>query len=64
LTTAYFKWSGKIPEDNDLLCVWDKGELMKGECIFSHFVDISSYPEEFLDLRDFIVFNFFIQYRF
>jgi hypothetical protein len=29
LTTAYFKWSGKIPEGNDLLHIWVKGELMK-----------------------------------
>jgi hypothetical protein len=29
LTTAYFKQSGKIPEDNDLLHMWVKGELMK-----------------------------------
>jgi len=48
LTTACFKWSGKIPDDNDydndLLHVWVKVELMKGELIFSHFVDIPSYP--------------------
>jgi hypothetical protein len=29
---------------------------MKGELIFSHFVDILLYPEEFLGLRDFIMF--------
>ena len=34
------------------------------ELIFSHFVDISLYPEEFFGLKDFIVFNFFILYRF
>jgi len=30
---------------------------MKGELIFSHFVDIPSYPGEFLGLRDFIMFS-------
>jgi hypothetical protein len=57
LTTAYFKRSGKIPEDNDLLHIWVKGELMKGELIFSNLVDIPSYPKEFLGLRDFIMFS-------
>jgi hypothetical protein len=36
LTTAYFRRSGKIPEDSDLLHIWVKGELMKGELIFSN----------------------------
>jgi len=45
LTTAYFKQSGKIPEDNDLLHIWVKGELMKGELIFINLVDIPSYKE-------------------
>jgi hypothetical protein len=53
-----FRRSGKIPEDNDLH-IWVKGELMKQELIFSNLVDILSYTEEFLDLRDFIVLNFF-----
>jgi hypothetical protein len=44
-----------IPEDNDLLHIWVKGELMKGELIFSNLVDISSYPEKFLGLRDFFI---------
>jgi hypothetical protein len=57
LTTACFKWSGKIPEDNDLLHIWVKGELMKGELIFSNVLDIPLYPEEFLGLRDFIMFS-------
>jgi hypothetical protein len=39
LNTAYFKRSGKIPEDNDLLNTWVKRLLMKGELIFSNFVD-------------------------
>jgi len=57
LTTAYFIWSGKIPEDNDLLHIWVKGELIKGELIFSNVVDIPLFPEEFLGLRDFIMFS-------
>jgi len=56
LTTAYFTQPGKIPEDNDLLHMWVKGELMKGELIFINLVDIPSHPEEFLGLRDFILF--------
>ena len=56
LTTAYFKRSGKVPEDIDLLHIWVKGEVIKGELIFSNLVDIPTYPEEFLGLRDYIIF--------
>ena len=56
MTTAYFKRSGKVPEDIDLLRMWVKGEVIKGELIFSNLVDISSYPKEILGLRDFIIF--------
>jgi hypothetical protein len=38
--------------------MWVKGELMKGEFIFSNLVDIPLYPEEFLGLRDFITYVF------
>jgi hypothetical protein len=55
LTTAYFKRSGKIPEDIDLLHICIRGELIKGELIFINLVDIPSYPEELLSLRDFIM---------
>jgi hypothetical protein len=34
--------SGKTPEDKDLLHMCVKGELMKGELIFSNLFDISS----------------------
>jgi len=51
------KGSGKISEDLDLLHIWVKGELIKGELIFINLVDIASYPEEFLGLRDFIMFS-------
>jgi hypothetical protein len=50
LTIAYFKQSGKIPEDIDLLHMYVKGELIKGELILNNLVDISSYPAEFLVL--------------
>jgi hypothetical protein len=57
LTTAYFRWSEKIPEDNDLLHIHKvKGELIKHELIFNSLVDIPSYPEEFLVFKDFIIF--------
>jgi len=56
--SEYFKWSGKIPVDNDLLHMWVRGEIMKGELISntSSLVDISSYPWEFFNLRDLIIF--------
>ena len=41
----------------DLLRIWVKGELIKGDLIFINLVDIPSYPEEFLGLRDFITFS-------
>jgi len=41
--SEYFKQSVKIPDDNDLLQMWFRGEIMKGEIIFNNFVDISSY---------------------
>ena len=41
----------------DLLYIWVKSELIKGELMFINLVDIPSYPEEFLDLRDFIMFS-------
>jgi hypothetical protein len=34
--------------------MWVKGELIKDERIFNNLVDISSYPDEFFVLRDFI----------
>jgi hypothetical protein len=41
----------------DLLHIWVKGELIKGDLIFINLVDIPLYPEEFLGLRDFIMFS-------
>jgi len=35
-----------------LLHIWVKGELM-----FSNLVDVPSYPEEFLGLREFVMFS-------
>jgi hypothetical protein len=57
LTTACGKRSGKIPEDNNLLHIWVKDELLKVKLILSYLVDIPLYPEEFLGLRDFIMFS-------
>jgi hypothetical protein len=56
--SEYFKWSGNIPVDNDLLHMWVRGEIMKGELISntSSLVDISLYPWEFFNLRDLIIF--------
>jgi hypothetical protein len=54
--SEYFKPSGKIP-DYDLLNMCVRGELMNGELIFSNLVGISSYPREFFNLRDLIIFS-------
>jgi hypothetical protein len=49
--SEYFKWSGKISDDNDLLHMWVRGEL-----IFDNLVDILSYLCEFFNLRVLIIF--------
>jgi hypothetical protein len=41
----------------DLLHICVKCELIKGELIIINLVDIPSYPEDFLGLRDFIMFS-------
>jgi len=48
--------SGKIPVDNDLLQMWVRREIMKGELIFNSLVDFSPYPWEFFNLRELIIF--------
>ena len=50
--SEYFKQSGKIPNDGDLLHMWFKGELMKGEPSFTNLADISSYLLEDFDMID------------
>jgi hypothetical protein len=52
IISEYFKRSGKIPVDNDLLRVRVRGEIMKEELIFNSVVDISSYQWEFFNLRE------------
>jgi hypothetical protein len=37
--------------------MWVRGELMNGELIFNTLVGISSYPWEFFNLRDLIIFS-------
>lgn len=54
--SEYFKQPGKIYYDNDLLCMWVRGELMKRELIFNSLVYILSYPWEFFKLKDLIIF--------
>jgi hypothetical protein len=39
---AYFRWSGKIPKDIDLLQIYVRGEVIKEELIFNILVDIPS----------------------
>jgi hypothetical protein len=39
--SEYFKQTGKIyDDDDDLLCMWVRGELRKGELIFNSLVGI------------------------
>jgi hypothetical protein len=56
--SEYFNQSGKIPDDNYLLHMCVRGEIVKGELIFNSLVDISSYPWELFNLRDLIFLNF------
>jgi hypothetical protein len=49
--------SGKMPQDNNLLHMCVKCELMKGELIFINLVDIPLSPEEFFGLKYFIMFS-------
>lgn len=48
---------GKIPNDRDLLQMWFKGELMKGEPSSSNVVDILSFPWEDFDMIDLITYS-------
>ena len=45
-----------------MLHIWAKVEIIKGELIFFNLVDIPLYPQEFLGLRDFIVFSISLIY--
>jgi hypothetical protein len=54
--SEYFKQSGKSSDDNDILHMWVRGELRKGELIFNIFVDILSYLCGFFNLRGLIIF--------
>jgi hypothetical protein len=54
LVSEYLKCCGNIADD-DLLHMWVRGEIMKGELIFNSVVGISSYPWEFFNLRDLII---------
>jgi hypothetical protein len=57
IISEYLKRSGKIPDDNDLLHMRVRGDLMNGELIFNTLVCISSYPWDFFNLRDLIIFS-------
>jgi hypothetical protein len=59
----YFKRSGKIPCDSDLLKMWARGELINGELILNTLVDISSYPYGYFKLRDLIISSTSLVYR-
>jgi len=40
--SEYFRRSGKIPNESDLLHIWVNGLQIKGELNFNNLVDISS----------------------
>jgi len=54
--SEYITWPGKIPVGNDLLHMWVRAEIMKGELIVNSLVDFSSYSWEFFNLRELIIF--------
>jgi hypothetical protein len=55
--SEYFRRSGNIPNESDLLHMWVNGLRMKGELSFNNLLDISSQPcEYFFVLRDLITF--------
>jgi len=54
-----FQWSGKIPDDIDLLHIWFQGELT---C--SSLVKMSSYPDAFSDFRNLVCFPSLVDVEF
>jgi hypothetical protein len=55
LIITYFSLSGNTLEERDLLQIYIKGEMIKGALNFRIFVEILSYPYEFLFFRDSII---------
>jgi len=49
---------GKIPDENDMLHMYDRGDVMNGVLTFRILIGIPSYPWEFLDFSDLIIFLF------
>ena len=49
---------GKKPDESDMLHMYDKGDVMKGVLTFRILIGIPSYPWEFLDFSDLIIFSF------
>jgi len=56
LIIAYFNLSGNIPMFSIILQIYVSGDTMYGALSFSNRVEISSYPLEFLDFKDLIIF--------
>ena len=46
MTFACRIFSGKIPDLNDSLIIWDRGEKICGDRIFSNFMGILSGPKD------------------
>ena len=54
-----FNWEGQIPDKSDLLHMYVREAVMKVACSFRIFIGIPSYPWEFLDFSDLIIFFYF-----
>ena len=52
-----FNQEGKIPDKSNLLHMYLKGDVMKSVLTFRIFVGIASYPWQFLDFSDLIIFS-------
>jgi hypothetical protein len=54
-----FNWEGKIPDESDLLHMYVRGDVIKDVLTFKLSIGIPSYPWEFLDFSDLIIFFYF-----
>jgi len=56
---VYFNLSGNIPVFSIILQIYVSGDTMYGALSFSIRIEISSYPLEFLDFKDFYFYMYF-----
>ena len=55
LSIENFSLLGKTPKERDSLQIYVKGEMIKGALIFRILTGSTSWPQEFLDFRDFMM---------